>query len=207
MGSPIAKGGDPKGVALAASKVLGRGGIIVYPTETIYGLGANPFNPDAMTRLYKIKGRDKGKQVSIAIGDAKQIEQYAKVCEVCQRIIDMFLPGPLTLVLPTKDPRLRVIGDTIGIRVPQNALALEITRAFGPITSTSANTSGAQTPGDIRKIKRMFGDGVDLYIEADEPFAGTPSTVLECVGGKVRLLREGAISRDDLENTGVKVDG
>ena len=207
MGSLFAKGRDVREVAQAASKVLGRGGIIVYPTETIYGLGADPFNPDAMARLYKLKGRDKGKQVSIAIGDAKQIERYAEVCEVCRRLIDRFLPGPLTLVLPTKDKRLSVIGDTIGLRVPQNAQALEITRAFGPITSTSANISGAQTPGDVGEIRRMFGDGVELYIEAHEPFAGTPSTVLECIGGKIRLLRDGAISRQEIEKAGVKVDG
>lgn len=207
MSGLIAKGMDPKEVAQRASKVLGEGGIIVYPTDTIYGLGANPFNPDTMARLYKIKGRDRGKPISIAIGDAKQIERYADVCDVCRRLMDRFLPGPLTLVLPAKDTRLRQLGTTVGIRVPSSAIALEMARAFGPLTSTSANTSGMDTPDEIGALERMFGDTVDLYIEADEPFGRTSSTVLECIGGRVRLLREGTISLKDIQGMGVKVDG
>ena len=207
MGALIARGTDPETVAKAASKVLGDGGIIVYPTETIYGLGADPFNKRAMAKLYRLKGRDKGKPVSVAIGDAKDIERYAEVCEVCRRLMDRFLPGPLTLVLPAKDKRLCGLGDSVGIRVPGNAIALGIARAFGPFTSTSANVSGSGTPDDIGALERMFGDQVDLYIEASEPFGGTPSTVVECRGAKVRVLREGAISRKDIRDLGVEIDG
>ena len=207
MGEMITRGRDPKEVALIASKVLGRGGVIVYPTETIYGIGVDPFDPNALKRLYGLKGRDRAKPVSIAIGDVKDIPDYAEVSDACKRLIRMFLPGPLTLVLPVKDKRLRAIGGTIGIRIPQNRMALEIVRAFGPITSTSANPSGEPTPGDIRGIERMFGDRVDLYIEADEAPIGSPSTVLECMGASVRVLREGAISRQEIERAGVGIHG
>ena len=180
-------------VELACS-VLSSGGLIVYPTDTLYGLGADPFDPKAIENLISVKGREAEQAISIGVADPGDISRFGVVDHGVSRLIEEFLPGPLTLVLGRKDERLP--WDTIGIRIPDNAAALSIFKAYGPVTSTSANKSGQETPRDIREIANIFRDRVGLYVQGDIPLSGKASTVVECIDGRIRILREGVISGD-----------
>jgi L-threonylcarbamoyladenylate synthase len=186
--------GDLDEIVESACSVLKTGGVIVYPTDTLYGLGVDPFNPKALKMLISLKGREAEKAISICVADVSEVSLYGVVDEGVLRLIDEFLPGPLTLVLPKKDERLP--WDTIGIRIPDNHVALAIFKAFGPVTSTSANISGQEASGDIREIASIFKEDVRLYIQGELPLRGKASTVVECIDGRIRILREGVISKD-----------
>ena len=186
---------EPKLINEVAS-LLKKGGVIAYPTDTLYGLGADPFNPDALNLLVSLKGREGGKAISICVAGVSEISRYGVVDSAVSRLVDEFLPGPLTLALSRRDDRLP--WETVGIRVPDNQVTLAICKAFGPITSTSANVSGEETPGNIQEIAIIFKDQVGLYIEGDIPLQGKASTVVEYIDGRIRILREGVISSDEI---------
>jgi len=178
-----------------AVSVLRRDGIIVYPTETVYGLGGDAFSDEAIQRVYEIKERPLSKPVSVAVSDMDMLHAIAFTNEASEEFINRFLPGPVTVVLRAKScvpPVLTGGTGLIGIRMPDNKTACEIIRQFdAPITSTSANTSGQMAPvrkEDVTVIHDLFVDGGDL--------PGTPSTVIDLVNW--RIIRAGA----DIEEIG-----
>lgn len=185
---------------LKASGVLRRGGIIIYPTDTLYGLGADALSDEAVAKVYAIKGRDEGKPMHAVFSDMKAVEEYAIVNDVARRLADEFLPGALTLVLK-KRPGLNtgiVKGiETIGVRIPDNDFCLELARTYGkPYTATSANKSGQTPEISIEKIRAQLGETeklVDLAIEAPVFPMRPPTTVVNVASGAPVILREGAI--------------
>jgi L-threonylcarbamoyladenylate synthase len=171
-----------------AVRVLQRDGIIVYPTETVYGLGADALSEDAVIRVYEAKNRPLSKPISVAVSDLEMLKAIAVVDDVAQAFIDRFLPGPVTVILPAKSclpPILTGGTGMIGIRWPDNEIAHAIIeRLDAPITATSANISDENAPTRPEEVYVPF----DYLVDGGE-LPGTPSTVVDLT--TCRILRKG----------------
>ncbi len=171
-----------------AVRVLRRDGLIVYPTETVYGLGADALSDYAVHRVFEVKGRPLGKPISVAVSDEDMIGAIAEVSDEAWEFIRTFLPGPVTIVLPVKrclPPVLSGGTGMIGIRMPQNQITCEIIAELdAPITATSANLSGTMAPVSKEQVNVTY----DLFVEGGE-LSGTPSTVVDL--GARQILRPG----------------
>ena len=188
-----------------AAEVLRGGGVILYPTDTLYGLGADALSDEAVAKLYAINGRDEKKPVHAIVADMKMAGRYTEINEPARRLAEKFLPGPLTLILKKKegiDTGIAKGMDTFGIRIPASELCLEIARTFGkPYTTTSANRAGQETGRSVEAILAQLGEKasvIDLVIDAGELPGRMPSTVVDVSSGEIRTLREGAISKTAL---------
>jgi L-threonylcarbamoyladenylate synthase len=195
-----------------AAAVVRRGGVIVFPTDTFYGLGCDPFNPDAVRRVYEIKERDRDKPLLLIIADAEQLQRLTTdPPNDLPAIISRFWPGPLTLVLraaPALPPPLTAQTGTIGLRLPAYEPARQLASyAGGAITATSANLSGGANPSSAEAVRAELGEHVDLILDAGHLTAGAPSTVLDLTQQPPRLLREGAISREALDRVTGRMKG
>ena len=190
--------------AKKAVKELKNGSIIVYPTDTIYGLGVDALNVSAVVHQKKIKGRPFTWPFLIVVPDIASIEKYAVMNESAWALAQKFLPGPLSLVLPAKDilPDEILLHGTIGIRIPDDPFCLELARQFGrPYTTTSANRTSREVPKNIHGIIEQFGHDshdISLAISDGDRAGGKPSTVVSCTGERPVVLREGAISPVEL---------
>lgn len=180
---------------------LDEGFLIVYPTETLYGLGADIYNDEAVKNVFKIKKRGFSNPLSVAVSNKKNIKKLAYVNNLAEKLIDFYLPGPLTLVLKRKKnvPDLVTSGfNKVGIRIPDNQFTLDLLDRFGPITCTSANIHGTKTPSDIDHIKKALScKKIKFYID-EGSLSGEASTVVEVGSKKVSLLREGKISKKNI---------
>ena len=191
------------GVVQEAAAVLRSGGVIVYPTETLYGLGADARNPEAVRRVFEIKKRPPDRAVTVILGSEDMLDEVvSSVPELARELTDVFWPGPLTLVLPARSdlPKLLLAGGTtIGVRVPGDYLCRALSKELGgPITATSANISGGPDLIDPGDIERVLGEEVDLLIDAGPARSRVPSTVALVKDRSVRVLREGRIRVEEL---------
>jgi L-threonylcarbamoyladenylate synthase len=188
-----------------AVKILKEEGIIVYPTDTAYGIGADADNAYAIEKMYELKKREDGKPTHIIVSDIGMAKRYAIFDERAEKIAEAFWPGALTLVLPKTDRVLNNLtgaGKTIGIRIPDNAIALSIVKSLNhAITTPSANVSGGETPYTIDAVKESFGEDfekIDYCIDVGKLEEGKISTLVDMTGDEVEILREGAISREQI---------
>lgn len=176
-----------------AVQVLNAGGMVIYPTETVYGIGVDAYSKKAINKLYVIKKRVVTKSISIAVSSIGMIEKVAYVNEFSKNFINFFLPGPITIIMPAKKvltESLIAEDGTIGIRMPDNHIALSLISKFGrPITSTSANISGEPAPKQPEDIKI----GCDFILDGGV-LPGVPSTVVDL--NKRIILREGSMCRE-----------
>jgi len=196
------------GVHAAATKaavVLRSGGIILYPTDTLYGLGVDASNKDALLKLYALKKRSIFKTALIAVPTISSIEEYGHMTGNARVLADRFLPGALTLVLKAKEGILQEIvrdDGTVGIRMPNDPFCLVLNKVFdSSYTSTSANISEYPTAPSVEEILTQFGEHaalIDLVIDDGPRAGGIPSTIVSCVGDEVTILRDGALSREIL---------
>lgn len=181
----------------AAAAALHRGEVVAYPTETVYGLGADPRSPEAVARLFDVKGRAQDQPVLLIIAEPEEVEQIASVSVSARRCIDAFWPGPLTLALPAKGafpPGVQAPDGTVAVRCPACPTARALARAFGgPVTSTSANRAGA--PPALRAADAAL-DGVFCVLDGGELPPSAPSTVY--APDQDEILREGAVSAEAL---------
>ncbi len=172
-----------------AAEIIKNGGVVVYPTETVYGIGASIFLEKALKRVFEIKKREKGKPISVAVSGFKMMDELVNINEKEKAFIKKFLPGPVTVLLKKKKivPDILTPGtDLVGIRYPDNRKALMLIELAGvPITSTSANFSGDEPPKSVDEIKI----GVDYIIEGGTG-SGEPSTVVDLPN--LRIVRKGA---------------
>lgn len=187
--------------ALEAANRLGTGQVLAFPTDTLYGLAADPRNPSAVGRLYRIKGRAVDEAVPLIAADVGQLDACRAVLPpIARSLIEHFWPGPLTLVVPAWDglcPALLGGRNTVAVRVPDHDVARAIARAFGyPITSTSANRSGQPGTADPGEVRRVLGTQLDGLIDAGPSPGGRPSTIVDATGPALRLLRAGAVAWD-----------
>ena len=186
--------------------------IYLYPTETVYGLGVNALDREAVRALDELKGRSSSQPVSWLVRDVADIRRYAEVSETATKIAERFLPGPLTLVLRSRDfvPRTLIAEDgTIGFRISSDPIAQKLIEEFmaehdAPLTATSANVHGMPTMPTVREILAQFGDRQTQItrIIDDGPRTGNTSTMIRVFDDKVEILREGAISRKDILSVG-----
>lgn len=176
-----------------AVNALKRGGVVIYPTETLYGLGANIFDKRAVKRVYDLKARDYGKPVSIAVAK-ENIGKYAHLSGWEARIVEMFLPGPITLVLKKTEnvPEWITQGEYVGIRVPEDSVAAELVKGSGPLVCTSANIAMDKEPISVDEIDERLLSCVDAVIDTGETMYGGPSTVVR-LEPEFEMLREGVL--------------
>ncbi len=186
-----------------ASEVILRGGVIGFRTDTFYGLGADPLNQSAVGKIRGLKSREEAKPILILISDLSEVDRFlTHSSEVFKIIARRFWPGPLTLVgvaRPELPNELTAGKGTIGVRLPDDEIVRALVRACGgALTATSANVSGEAPARSAEEIRNYFPVGVDLIVDGGEVTATQPSTVLDLSGSEARLIREGAITREEL---------
>lgn len=187
-----------------AVEILRQGGVVAYPTDTLYGLGADAFNEQAVERVFVIKGRPHGMPLPLLLADAQDLAKVAsEVSPLAHVLAKTFWPGALTLIVP-RSPKVSELvsgrGWKVGVRMPDHPVPRELARRLGaPITGTSANNSGGPDPRTADDVRRQLGDEVDLIIEGGPAPAGQPSTVLDLTGPLPRIVRQGAVTREALE--------
>jgi len=183
--------------AIAALK---NGEVVVYPTDTLYALGADVFNLDAVRKVFEVKNRSLDKALSVAVSCLDDVERIAFVDDVVRSLVDRFLPGPLTLVLNKKDVVSNVVTggfEKVAVRIPGNEFALELLSSFGPLTVTSANVSGLDAH-DILDIKKQFSnDDVAVYLDVGR-LDGVPSTIVDVTNKEPVIIRKGIITLDEI---------
>lgn len=198
---------NKKGIRLAV-KYLREGKSVVYPTDTAYGLGVDATNPAAVKRLIKIKNRPK-QPIHVIVENFSIGKKLAIFDKTAERLFKKFMPGPLTLVLRIKSHESRALKllsagtGTIGIRMPDNKVALELVRKLGrPITTPSANPHGGETPHSVAQSYKQFSDKKhqpDLYLDAGKLPKRRPSTMVRVENGRVKILRKGPISKKQIQ--------
>jgi L-threonylcarbamoyladenylate synthase len=173
-----------------AAQLLRGGGVIAFPTDTVYGLGAAADDEVARRRIYRIKGRPVGLPLILMVAAESQLEGFVHVDSRAEAILRRWWPGPLTLILHAKG------GGTLGVRIPRHKVALELLRAAGPLMTTSANLHG----GDPAMTAAQAGalTGIAAVIDGGAAPGGTVSTVLDLTGPETHVLREGAITAPEL---------
>jgi L-threonylcarbamoyladenylate synthase len=182
----------------AAARRLAEGGVVIYPTETFYGLGAAINRPEALRRVAALKGREGARPMPIIAADELAATAlYAQIPEGARILMHRFWPGPLTLVLPARPglPMEVVARGEVGVRVSSHPIATELARRVGPIVATSANPRDAGERARVAQIDRRLLEAVDAVIDAGETHGGKSSTVLRFVEGRPVVLREGAIQK------------
>ena len=196
--------------ALAALK---RGEVIVFPTETLYGLGADALNCSAVEKVFQLKGRDPNNPIPVLVADrAMLVSLVTQLPPLAEKLMAHFWPGPLTLVLPARAeiprPLVNATG-AIGVRISSQPIAAEIVRSLGrPLTATSANPSGQPGARTVKHAKTYFFGKIDIFVDGGELASFTGSTVAAVSGNKLRIIRVGAIANCELEKvtgTGVNV--
>lgn len=190
---------DPGVEALRqAADVLRSGGIVAYPTDTFYGLAVDPRNEHAVSKLYRIKGRQVDKAIPLIAADIAQLEDVAgPLGALGARLARRFWPGPLSLLIPSwpgLSPSLLAGQTTVAVRVPASTLAAGLAAALGhPVTSTSANLSGRPPVADPDAVAEQVGAALDILLDGGHSPGGAPSTIVDATGDEPRLVREGAV--------------
>jgi len=180
-----------------AATILKRGGVVVFPTDTVYGIGVNAKNPKAVAKIYKIKKRNKNKPLIILVGRKKDAEKYAYLTAKDKILIAKFWPGPLTLVLKAKKiiPKYLTKKGTIGIRMPDNKIFITLARECKfPIATTSANLSGKASATSAIETADNLGDKIDFIIDGGKTKSKIASTVLDISSNTPLILRNGKIN-------------
>jgi len=182
--------------------VLKNDGLIVYPTETFYGLGANCFSPEAIKKIFVLKRRDRTKPLPVVISDMHMLDSVAReIPQVAESFIKRYWPGPLTLIFlanPLLPDELLGTTKSIGVRLPAHEGLRDLVKTAGfPITATSANISGKEELSDPKKVVDTFENKVDCIVDGGKTKGGLPSTVIDLTSPVPRILREGAIAASE----------
>ena len=193
---------DPKALALAL-EILKSGGLVVFPTDTVYGVGAMAFNDLAVSQISEIKGRSGEKAIPILIGAFDHVGLVSSgVNSDCEKLARRFWPGPLTIVLPRHNSIPDAVSPlpTVGVRIPNFAATIELLKMTGPLAVSSANLSGMGSSATIRGVLSQLNEKVGLILDGGVTPGGIPSTVVDCSHGQPTVLREGPISLEQILN-------
>lgn len=187
----------------AAVRVLKNGGVIAMPTDTLYALSAASRNADAVRRVYAVKVREQGKPLPLFVSGLEMAETIGQFNAAARALAARFWPGALTIVVPCRagfTSEALAGGQTVALRQPDNSVALAVIKGVGePVTATSANRSGDADPVDAGEVQRQLADALDLIIDTGPCPVGVSSTIVDCSGAELRILRQGAIPREDIE--------
>ena len=182
---------------------LRAGELVVFPTDTLYGIGADPFNENSVKKVYVAKNRPFDMALSIAVSNEKMMESVAVLNDNARKLIRKFLPGPLTVML-TKKPNLPDIltsgSNQIGIRIPDHPIALRIIDKFGPITATSANLHSHPDPVEASLAQKDLKGHVKICVDCGKTKYTAPSTIVDVSDGPVDVIRKGVISQEEIQN-------
>lgn len=185
----------------SALKILRAGGLVAFPTDTVYGLGALAFDNTAIESIYKAKDRPVEKAIPILIGDLSDLDKVADdIPNMALRFASRFWPGPLTCILPKKQtlPLAVSATATVAVRIPDHADARALLRAAGAMAVTSANISGQPNPSTAQEVYDQLNGRIPLILDGGKTRGGVPSTLVDCTGEKPVVLREGPISLNEL---------
>ena len=187
-----------------AAEFIKQGKIVVFPTETVYGIGTNGLDEQAVKKLYNVKQRPLNKPISLLVSNMEMVNQIAKdITEIEYKIMEKFFPGPLTIILKKKNivPDIVTAGqDTVGVRMPSGEIANKLVKLSGvPIATPSANISGEPSGTNLQEIKKNFEGKVDYFIDEGECELGVSSTIVQVVDGKIQILRQGSITLEQIE--------
>ncbi len=190
--------------------IIKKGGLVIFPTETVYGIGANGLDNEAVLKIFEAKGRASDNPLILHIANLKMLDEIVlDICEIQKKLIEKFWPGPLTIIFKKKDiVPFRVTGglDTVAVRMPSNKIALEFIKKAGvPIAAPSANISGRPSGTKLGDIKEEFFDKVEAMIDGGEANIGLESTVVMVDDNKIKILRPGGITKEDLLELGYPV--
>jgi L-threonylcarbamoyladenylate synthase len=189
-----------------AVAILKNGGVIAFPTETFYGLGADARNEAAIEKIFGIKGRDFKNPILVVIGDVTHLDAFAAdIPEVARKLMDRFWPGPLTIVLraaPSVSPKLTAGSGKIGIRLTSHPIAMEISKKLGgPLTATSANLSGAPECSSAAEALSQLQGRIDGVVDGGQTPGGKGSTIVDVTASPIKILREGVIAVSLIQDT------
>lgn len=191
-----------------ASQIIKNGGIVVFPTETVYGIGTNGLNENAIKKLYQVKRRPFNKPISLLVSNIDMVKSLVEdISEIEYKLMEEFFPGPLTIILKKKNIVSNVLTantDTIGIRMPEGGIARKLVEyANVPIATPSANITGEPAGVNLQEIIHSFGSNVDCYIDGGKCKIGKASTIIQVIDGKPIILREGSITKEHLYKKGI----
>ena len=207
----VSDGHSEEDVINSAAAIVSRGGVIAYPTETIYGLGADATNEQAIRRIFEIKGRNFNNPISLIIGHSQDVYPLVrKVTASAQKLMDAFWPGPLTIIFEAAgsvSPLLTADTGRIGIRLSGHDAARKIAvKAGKPLTATSANLSGLPQCATADEVIAQLGDRLDAVVDLGKTIGFTGSTIIDATTEPPVILRSGGISREEiLQKTGIHI--
>lgn len=168
--------------------------VIVFPTDTVYGVGASIYDKKSISKIYEIKGRDFNKPIAVLCSSIKQMEEFAVITDEARKIGEAFWPGGLTLILKTNEKYFNFSGEkTIGVRIPNHKLALNLISEYGPLKTTSINKSGEEPLNDYEIIKNVYGNVIDDIYENNEKISRISSTVIDLTNN-LNIIRLGDIT-------------
>lgn len=200
MSGRILSSDDP-GSTEEAVRILRSGGLVAFPTDTVYGLGALAFDAGAIARIYRAKGRSESKAISVLLADLQEMRRIARRPSASAlKLARRFWPGPLTVVVRANPslPQELSHTDTVGLRIPDHPVALALLKSGGPLAVTSANRSGGRSPRTAQEVVEAIGDQIDLILDGGVTPGGVPSTVVDCTSNPVKVLREGPIQATEI---------
>jgi len=184
-----------------AIEILCAGGLVAFPTDTVYGVGALAFNSKAVESIYIAKDRPIERAIPVLIWDTEDMEKVGMdIPETAYQLAARFFPGPLTCLIPKQPtlPESVSATDTVGVRVPDHEVARALLRTAGPMAVTSANISGQPSPSTAQEVFAQLGGRIDLIIDGGTTPGGVPSTVVDCTSKELKILREGPISMEEI---------
>lgn len=186
-----------------AAELIKQGKIVVFPTETVYGIGTNGLDENAVKKLFEVKQRPLNKPISLLVSNMEMVHMIAKdITEIEYKIMEKFFPGPLTIILKKKDivPDIVTSGqDTVGIRMPSGEIVKKLVEIAGtPIAAPSANITGEPSGTNLQEIKKHFEGKADCFIDGGDSELGISSTIVQIVNGKIQILREGSITLEQI---------
>lgn len=202
MNTRILSAASPDAISQALD-VLKAGGLVAFPTDTVYGVGALAFDGPAVTSIYRAKDRPVEKAIPILLGDDGDLDQIAvQVSQMARRLATRFWPGPLTLVLPKKATLPEAVSalPTVGVRVPDHEVARALLRAAGPMAVTSANISSQASPSTAGEVSDQLGGRIAMILDGGRTPGGVPSTLVDCTGQEPGILRPGPVSLEEIQS-------
>ena len=187
------------------AQIINKGGIVIFPTETVYGIGVNGLDEKAIKKLYEVKKRPLNKPISLLVSNMKMVNEIAKdISDLEYKLMENFCPGPFTLVLKKKDIVPDILtsnGQYVGVRMPDEEIARKLIEyAKVPLATSSANIAGMPSGTNLENIIKDFEGKIDYFIDGGEAKIGIASTVVKVIDGVPQILRQGSITKEQIEN-------